>query len=273
MKNVVNFYLDDSGTRHPSRHPGKMAAHGYDWFSLGGVLVNDDEERLARDLYAGFREKWDLSCSLHSSEIRSQKDNFVWLRGIEKEKQFEFYEDLYCLMRDAPITGIACVIDRSGYNSRYAEQYKANPWMLCKTAFCVVVERAVKFTYEKGKRIRILPEKCNKPEDNLIREYYSDLKENGMPFDNKVSGKYAPLDSGDFSQALYELKFKQKTSPLVQLADLYLWPMCMGGYHTGNRPYKRLKDDGKLIECHLAEEQIDVLGTKYSCFENVDVKL
>lgn len=272
MENVVNFYLDDSGTRHPNHRPGKMAAHGYQWFSLGGILINDDDERQARDLYGEFCEKWNLGSSLHSSEIRSQKDNFLWLRGLEKEKELEFYEELYCLMRDAPITGIACVIDRPGYNGRYAEQYNANSWMLCKTAFCVVVERAVKFIHAKGKRVRILPEKCNKPEDNLIREYYRDLKMTGMPFDNKSSGKYAPLASEDFSGALYELKFKQKSSPLIQLADLYLWPMCMGGYHRSNRTYKRLKDDGKLIECHLTEGEIDVLGTKYSCFENVEVK-
>jgi uncharacterized protein DUF3800 len=272
MKNIMNFYLDDSGTRHPSHNPGKRAAHGYDWFSLGGVLVDDDSEAVARKLYDDFCEKWDVESPLHSSEIRSKKDNFLWLRALPTKKQTAFYEDLYCLMRDAPITGIACVIDRSGYNDRYAKQYNANPWMLCKTAFCVVVERAVKFAHLQGKRIRVLPERCNKPEDNLIRSYYNDLKETGMPFDSKNSGKYAPLKSDEFSAALYELKFKYKTSPLIQLADLYLWPMCMGGYHQSNRPYQRLKNDGKLIEYQLNAEQISVLGTKYSCFEGVKTK-
>ena len=272
MKNVMNFYIDDSGARHPSRNPGRRAAHGYDWFSLGGVMINDDEENVARELYEDFREKWKIKSPLHSSEIRSQNDNFLWLRSLDKSRCDEFYEELYCLMRDAPITGIACVIDRPGYNNRYTERYSSDRWMMCKTSFCVVVERAVKFVHSQGKRVRILPEKCNKPEDNLIRGYYSNLKDTGMPFDNNSSGKYAPLDSKAFSRALYELKFKQKTSPLIQLADLYLWPMCMGGYHSSNRTYKRLREDGKLIECHLPDDKIDVLGTKYSCFEDIEIK-
>jgi hypothetical protein len=38
---ILNLYLDDSGTRHPSKKPGKKAAHGFDWFALGGVLVRN----------------------------------------------------------------------------------------------------------------------------------------------------------------------------------------------------------------------------------------
>lgn len=51
MPQVVNFYLDDSGTRHPDHAPGKRAAHGYDWFALGGVLVKEEEEKKPRGLY------------------------------------------------------------------------------------------------------------------------------------------------------------------------------------------------------------------------------
>ncbi|MFW8588883.1 hypothetical protein ACOJBM_40810 [Rhizobium beringeri] len=54
---------------------------------------------------------------------------------------------------------------------------------------------------------------------------------------------------------------------MAQLADLYLWPICMGGYHASNRPYQRLTDDGKLIDCHIKEDERPMLGSKYSCFE------
>lgn len=62
---------------------------------------------------------------------------------------------------------------------------------------------------------------------------------------------------------------KNKSSPMAQLADLYLWPICVGGYHASNRPYQRLKEDGKLIECVLEEKDWPMLASKYSCFDKV----
>lgn len=93
-----------------------------------------------------------------------------------------------------------------------------------------------------------------------------------MPFAKDNSGKYVPLTSEDFEKTLYEFKPKLKSSPMAQLADLFLWPICMGGYHASNRPFKRLMKDGKLIECHLPEENWPMLASKYSCFEKVERK-
>jgi len=266
---ILNLYLDDSGTRHPSKKPGKKAAHGFDWFALGGVIVRDEDEDEARCLHAAFVEKWNVVAPLHSSEIRSRNEGFFWLRDKNKDEQAAFYEDLYCLMRDAPVTGIACVIDRPGYNVRYAEKYTKNRWMLCKTAFSVIVERAAKFAISQGYRLRVLPEKCNKAEDAALTAYYRELRTEGLPFDSQKSRKYAPLAKDQFAATLYDLRFKAKSSPMAQFADLYLWPVCMGGYHLGNRPYRRLLEDGKLIECLLPEADHATLGSKYSCFEGV----
>lgn len=91
-----------------------------------------------------------------------------------------------------------------------------------------------------------------------------------MPFATEASDKYAPIGSAQFSETLYELRPKMKTSPMSQLADLYLWPICMGGYNARNRPYARLKADRKLIECFLPEEQWPMRATKYSCFDLVE---
>lgn len=269
---LLNLYLDDSGTRHPNRRPGKKAAHGYDWFALGGVLINDEDEPEARRLHQAFTDKWGVEAALHSSEIRSQNEGFFWLRDLNESDRNAFYEELYCLMRDAPVTGIACVIDRPGYNGRYSEAFREDPWMLCKTAFSVVVERSVKYAMVQERRLRVCPERCNKPEDQALKAYYRDLKAEGMPFDARNSDKYQPLTKEDLSSTLYDLKFKYKSSPMSQLADLYLWPICMGGYHASNRTYERLLGDGKLIECRLPPEDHDTLGSKYSCFENVDRK-
>ena len=43
--------------------------------------------------------------------------------------------------------------------------------------------------------------------------------------------------------------------------------MFMGGYNAKNRPYNRLKEDGKLIECNVPEEDWPMLATKYYCFD------
>jgi len=177
------------------------------------------------------------------------------------------------MMRDMPVLGLACVIDRPGYNARYLRLYEYQPWLLCKTAFNVIVERAAKFAISNTKKLRIYPERCNISEDRLLSDYYDALRVGGMPFANESSAKYKPLTADNFNSVLYEFKTKRKSSPLVQLADLYLWPICMGGYHKSNRPYKRLLDDGKLIECRLCKDDWAAMASKYSCFEAVKIKL
>lgn len=268
MKKVYNLYLDESGTRHPDHSQGNAPQHGYDWFAVGGVLVNEADEEEVRNLYAQFTEKWDISTPLHSSEIRAQKNNFAWLYKLPKIEQDEFYEELYLLMRDCPLTGIACVIDRPRYNIRYKETYGDKQWLLCKTAFNIVVERATKVARYNDAAIRIFPEECNKKEDQFIKGYYDLLKSSGMPFSETSSERYGPLQAVDFKSSLYDLKFKKKSSPLIQLADLFLWPMCMGGYDTNNRPYKRLLEDQKLLAVNIGTAEAPYLiETKYSCFD------
>lgn len=85
-----NFYIDDSGTRHPDHEPGKRAAHGYDWFSLGGILIREEEEARARELYADFVAGWPIISPLHSSEIRGRTGGFHWLEDREKAERDRF---------------------------------------------------------------------------------------------------------------------------------------------------------------------------------------
>jgi hypothetical protein len=169
MVDVLNFYMDDSGTRRPDRKPGKRPKHGYDWFALGGVIVKEgQDERTARDLHADFLKAWNIETPLHSVEIRAQDESFSWLEGLPADERERFYEELYQLMREAPVVGLACVIDRPGYNQRYLEKYGRRSWSLCKTAFTVAVERAAKYALEQACKLRVLPERCNKAEDRLL---------------------------------------------------------------------------------------------------------
>ncbi len=272
MTNILQFYLDDSGIRYPSRLPGKRPEHGHDWFALGGILIRSEDEEQARHLHSAFCRRWNITVPLHSSEIRSKNRNFAWLRGLDGPTRIQFYEELYQFMRSAPVLGLACVVDRPGYNNRYFELYQQKPWLLCKTAFSVVVERAAKHARNLGCRLRIAPERCNKFEDGLLRGYYDALVREGMPFAPQSSDKYRPLQSNDLGQILYDFKLKMKSSPFVQLADLYLWPICIGGYHASNRTYARLMNDGKLMECQLASEDWTTLASKYSCFDQIKPK-
>lgn len=272
MVDILSLYLDDSGTRHPDKKIGRVPEHGYDYFSLGGILVDEDGEDLSRHLHKEFCDKWSIDYPLHSAEIRARSKRFTWLNELPKLEMDEFYEDLYCLMKTVPVTGIACVIDRPGYNERYRKKYGRDRWSLCRTAFGIVTERACKYAISKNLKLRILPERSTKTDDLFIKEYYSDLKSNGHPFNNENSSKYCPLTGEEFSGILYDLKFKYKSSPMAQIADLYLWPICMGGYHKSNRPYMRLLEDKKLIDCYLDDTELDELGIKYSCFESIKVK-
>ena len=105
-----------------------------------------------------------------------------------------------------------------------------------------------------------------------LKSYYEGLKRDGPPFDASRSEKYRPLTGAEFRETLYELQPKMKTSPMAQFADLYLWPMCMGGYNPGCLPYKRLLEDGKLIECGMTPNDVPMLGTKYYCFDAIERK-
>jgi hypothetical protein len=43
-----------------------------------------------------------------------------------------------------------------------------------------------------------------------------------MSFATDNMAKYAPLSATELAETLYDLDFKKKSSPMVQVADLYL---------------------------------------------------
>src|SRR5207248_945522 len=119
---------------------------------------------------------------------------------------------------------------------------------------------------------RVFVERSDQISDSWVRGYYNHLRTNGMPYDPGNIGKYAPLSTPELYETLYDLKFKNKSSPLMQIADLYLWPMSIGGYHRSNQTYARLLGDRKLIDAHLSPDEVPILGIKYSCWEGVSVR-
>jgi hypothetical protein len=262
--------MDDSGTRHPDHDSGRKPAHAHDWFGLGGVLIAEEDEELIRKAHGAFCARWGIQKSLRSADIRARHGEFAWLGSCSSDRREKFLEELYQLMSMPQLLGLACVIDRPGYNFRYLAKYGRNRWSLCKTAFAVSVERAAKFARRSDRRLRVLIERSDKKTDAWIAGYYESLKSVGNPFAAESSGKYAPLTPEEFTQTLFELRLKNKSSPIVQIADLYLWPMCIGGYDRRNRPYVRLFADGRLIDSALPPDAVQIEGIKYSCWDLVE---
>jgi hypothetical protein len=272
MVEALHLYVDDSGSRHPSRDGQNMS----DCFALGGILVREGDEAELKAAIEVFRQQWSthlpLHVPLHSYEIRRNRGPFAWLRA-RPDQCAPFLEGLAKLLASAPIVCTACVIDRAGYAARYFQKYEPSKrWMLCKTAFSVLLERAVKYSAQEGKKLRVYVERSDKDTDRTLKGYYDSLRANGMPFDPSSMASYVPLPAEMFKSTLYDFRMKDKTSALMQLADLTLYPMCRGGYDKRGRDYRNLVQHGKLIDTILPPEDVPRLGVKYSCFESVQVK-
>jgi hypothetical protein len=172
MVQVMHLYLDDSGTRNLNHAPRAVAAHGYDWFALGGVLIKQEDEHEARAHHLKFMESWNLDPDvvfLHSADIRNKTGEFTWLAGLIADERARFLEELYALMRDPPFIGFGCVIDRPGYDHRYRALYGRDQWSLCKTAFSVLVERAAKYARANGCKLKVFVERSDRIVDGWMK--------------------------------------------------------------------------------------------------------
>jgi len=260
--------MDDSGTRAPNRDPLRYHKNTREFFALGGVLIDEEAEAAARKLFDEFCTRWSIGYPLHSVEIRHRRDRFLWL-GRDRSERDKFMKDLSRTLLSLDILGLACVIDRPGYDARYREQYGHRQWHLCQTAFSIAVERAVKYARKIDRKLRVLPERTSKVDDDRLVRYYDDLRTSGPPFAKASSARYSPLTAIELRETLHEIRFKTKSSPMAQVADLYLWPIALAGYEPENRAYAALRCSGRLIESRLSPAQADAGGSKYSCFELV----
>ncbi len=260
------FYIDDSGSRDPDRRPDDKRRDS-DWFALGGVIVDAADKDHCDQAISAFRRSWPQigDAPLHSYEIRNKTEAFRWLEMLSPSELEAFYQGISDLMVSLPIIAAGCVIDRPGYNRRYAEQYGPRRWKLCRTAFNITVERAAKFAAHHEARLRVYVERTDPKTEAQFRKYYEELRELGAPFDPNRSAKYNPLSGNVLAKTLYEFKVKTKQSDLMQIADLCLWPVCSGGYRPDNRSFELLKRHGKLLDFHCSEAN-SLQGIKYFCF-------
>jgi len=259
--------MDDSGTRTPNHVPLTFNPERPEHFALGGILVLEENVDEVKAAHSAFCQRWSITYPLHSVEIRSRSKNFGWLRR-DPDARERFLTQLEEMLVALPVLGLACVIDRPGYDARYREKYGRQQWQLCQTAFCVAVERAAKHALPMGRKLRVYPESCNPKDNRRLKDYFASLRQQGCPFDAETSALYSPLTRHDLGATLYEIDFKQKSNALVQIADLYLWPLVKHGYQD-YRPYRALHTAGRVVDCHLPPAQVTHSGVKYSCFELV----
>jgi hypothetical protein len=262
----MHLYIDDSGSRDPDHEPSRNRQDGMDYFALGGILMNEEDVDALYTAHKVFCEQWGINYPLHSWAIRGGREDFGWLK--KPEAAFAFLSSLEQFIVGLPILGIATVIDRPGYVARYKEKHKDDLWFMCKTAYCILIERAAKYAASHGRQLRVFHEECGKREDRDLLSYHKALKKDGMPFDAGTSGGYRSLSAAQFRDiVLGEPKRKSKKVPMIQVADLVLYPMAKAGYDPTYRPYVALMEKGKLIDAVLAPQDRPLRGIKYSCFD------
>lgn len=265
MCDKYHLYFDDTGSRDPDHKPDARD-DAMNCFALGGVLIKEEDIDTIYAEHKKFCKEWRVDYPLHSSSIRGGRGKFGWLK--KPENAGEFLPALEQYLLSLPVTGIACVVNRLGYLGRYKDSHRERLWMMCKTAFEILTERSAKFVDEHDRKLEIFYEESGKREDRDIVKYMRKLKKTGSFFENAKSDSYNPLPAADYKRIIMgEPRRRKKNVPMIQIADLYLYPMAKAGYDPEYRPYKRLKDHGKLIDCLLSEEDLPMRGIKYSCFD------
>lgn len=265
---TYHLYLDDSGTRFPTRK-SVPRRDGLDYFALGGWLIASDGIDAARCAHAALARRYRLSAPLHSNSIRVRKGDFSWLKH-EPERASAFLADLERTLCELPGYVVGCVIHRPGYNARYTPQYGENRWDLCKSAYGIVVERAAKLAARLDRRLMVYLEETGRQEDKAIQVYHSTLLAQGMYFNAKNSEKYEPLSVDVFIRTLFPKPyFVKKFHPMAQFSDLVLYPIAKGRYEPAYRTYRALWDAHRIIDTTLSPSDTHHLGIKYYCFDGV----
>ncbi|RUR84953.1 DUF3800 domain-containing protein [Chlorogloeopsis fritschii PCC 9212] len=258
------LYLDDSGSAKPD--PNDQ----YPFFAMGGVLIKRGDENLIKTLLTDLKNRWNIpqEIPLHGNEIRSRKKRFAWIGKLPQEEQNRFMEDLTITIISCPIIVHACVVSRHGYLKRYLELYGENTWEMMKSAFTILVERAAKYAALKNGTLMVYFESAGKTEDKLIKQYFYDLRSVGHPFDANRADKYFPLSAADLSGLLRGIDSKTKNNPVMQIADLCLYPVVRSKDSTNNQAFLSLRKANLLVDCCLACNQISTIGIKYYCFDD-----
>src|SRR5207302_10150525 len=140
-----------------------------------------------------------------------------WLGRLKEPDREKFWSDYRTFLASVPAVGMGCVIDRPGYVARgYLEKHGANKWLLCRSAFDILVERCAKFARLDGRHLKVIFE-GDVGYNDTVKEYFRNLKTNGLGFAKETSGKYKPLSQGQLAETLSTIEYKAKSHPLIQI--------------------------------------------------------
>lgn len=260
-----HLFIDDTGSRDPDHELNEQRTDRMDCFGLGGILIKEEDVDEVKQRHRMFCDKHGITYPLHSHKIRGGRGDFGWLKKPENARIF--FPELDAFILDLPVIGVATIIDRPGYVSRYREVYSERLWLMCKTAYSILIERAAKYADSQGRCLRVFFEESGKQEDRDLIQYAKSLKTDGMPFNSTTSSAYGSLSPEEFRRIVMgEPKRRTKATPMLQIADLMLYPMAKGGYQPTYKPYVDLMAAGKLIDAMLQPQDRPNVGIKYSCF-------
>jgi hypothetical protein len=270
---ILHLYVDESGSRHPDK-AGTIAKHGNDWFSMGGILVNQEDVETAKTKVRNFTKGWpQIRSPLHFTDMRANKQGFAWLGNLNQSSLDKFWSGYRTFLASLPVIGTGCIIDRPGYLARgYGKREGDAKWLLCRSAFDILLERSAKFAKSKGRRLKVYYEMADPTTNQRVESYYSNLKNNGLQFDTKNSAKYSPMTPEDFNFTLLDIEGKDKKNTLMQVADSYVYAISRGAYQSDFDVYRRIAQSGKLITSQVPGAQAALLGIKNYCFELAQAK-
>lgn len=265
MPRPYTLYMDESGNRHPDKKSDASRA-GRDWFGFGGVLVRGEDNEAIRASVDAFSKKWKLTHPAHITDMRAESKGFSWLERRSQTDREEFWSDWKAVLCNSPVIGLGCVIDRPGYVARGYLQKHKDKWLLCRSAFDITVERAVKIARLEDRKLHVVFEQ-DAAVNEIVTGYFKNLKENGMGFDQKNSEKYKPLSKEEFGETLGRIQHKPKSHSILQIADSYIYAISRNGYDKKFGIYRSLRDRKRLAEFALDSEHLPQMGTKYYCFD------
>lgn len=258
------LFIDESGSPKPNRKDQAK------YFALGGVFLERVDEALVAAELSAFKRRWDIddNVALHGNEIRARKKHFAWLGKLPEAQQERFMVDLSSTITALPIIVHACVVCRTGYLDRYLDQYGTDTWEMMKSAFTILTERSAKYAGKNNGSIMIYYEEAGKKEDQLIEQYFHELRSGGHPFDPINASQYSPLSGEELSKCLRGIEGKKKNNPILQVADLCLYPTARGRRNPKDRAYESLRSSKILVDTQLEAGELNSLGIKYYCFDS-----
>ena len=199
--------------------------------------------------------------------MRSEKKKFAWIGRLRALTGTAYGPATGPFSAAIPVAGTACVIDRPGYVARgYGTREGNSKWLLCRSAFDIVVERAAKLAKQQGRRLKVFYEMADPATNASIEGYFYNVKSNGMGFDAANSAKYLPLTAAEFQYVLLDIEGKGKPNRILQIADTYVYAIARGSYDRKFGIYRRLAESGRLVTDQVASERAFDSGGKNLLF-------